>query len=382
MAFQNQHQKRKSGFGKVFPMRPLYLLFSVIIMLCICCSGYAQTAGTVGWRQAMNQKPDWYSSKEAIRIADNVLIYQHENGGWLKNVDMSQVLSEKDKRDISLENAKGGTTIDNDATFTQMQYLAKVYEATGLETYKDGFLRGLDYLLEAQYDNGGWPQYYPVRKGYYEHITFNDGAMIGVMRLLRDVGQGKPPYDFVDLARTNRANTAIKKGLEVILKTQIIVNGKLTAWCAQHDRNDLSPQKARAYELPSISGGESVGIIQYLMEIDEPSPEVIKAIEGAVAWFERVKITGIRLERKADSTLPRGYDVLVVEDPSASPLWARFYEIETDRPIFVGRDGIVRYNFSEIEHERRVGYSYYVSGAWQLLEQEYPRWKQKRLTRN
>ena len=66
------------------------------------------------------------------------------------------------------------------------------------DRFKDGILRGIDYLLDAPYENGGWLQYFPSRKGYYPHITYNDDAMIGVMRVLRDVVQEREPYAFID----------------------------------------------------------------------------------------------------------------------------------------------------------------------------------------
>jgi len=59
----------------------------------------------------------------------------------------------------------------------------------------------------------------------------------------------------------------------------------------------------------------------------------------------------------------------------ADSRWARFYEIGTNRPIFSGRDGVIRYNLDEIEQERRDGYAWL--GAWPraLVEEEYPAWK-------
>lgn len=337
----------------------------------------ASTAKSVRWSRALLERDqEWFTSAEAARIADNLLLYQHDNGGWDKNTDMANVLSPEEEKELKLPAAKGGvSTIDNRATFTQMEYLAKVYEATGQEKYKESFLRGLDYLLEAQYDNGGWPQFYPIRKGYYEHITFNDGAMVGVMQLLRDVAQNKALYTFVDTPRKELAATAIEKGLDVILKTQVKVNGKLTVWCAQHDHETLAPAKARAYELISLSGGESIGVVKYLMEIEKPSPEVIQAVDGAVSWMNKVKITGIRIKRINDST--QGHDAVVISDPTAPPLLARFYEIGTNKPMFVGRDGIVHEQLAEIEQERRGGYSWYVKFPQELVEQAYQAWKQK-----
>src|SRR5687767_7717768 len=57
---------------------------------------------------------------------------------------------------------------------------------------------------------------------------------------------------------------------------------------------------------------------------------------------------------------------------------ARFYELRTNRPIFSGRDGVIRYNLDEIEQERRDGYAWL--GAWPraLVDEEYPAWKKRR----
>lgn len=359
----------------------IIVLVTVHLLLTATVPVAGQAEGTtIAWTQALEQPPGWYGSPESIRIADNVLLYQHENGGWPKNVEMAQVLTDGDRARIRealrTEGSElAGTTFDNGATYTQLRYLARVYEATRDQRFREGFLRGLDFILDAQYDNGGWPQYYPIREGYYEHVTFNDGLMIGVMRLLRDVGHGLAPFDFVDSARRSRAASAVAKGLEVILATQIEVDGRPTAWCAQYDRVALHCAQARSYELPSISGGESVEIVRYLMEIENPGPEVVAAVEAAVAWLEQVQLTGIAVVRKEAPELPRGYDRVVVADPDAPPLWARFYEIGTNRPMFVGRDGIVRDSLSQIEHERRVGYSYLGGWARDLLEREYPSWR-------
>ena len=354
------------------------LLFVIIALSISFTHAEAQRPQNRGpsWRGILRHPPEWYGSEEAVRIADNVLLYQHANGGWGKNINMANVLSDEEKAQVVEKAKKVRTTIDNGATVTQVRLLALVYQKTGTPRFRQSIERGLGYLLDAQYDNGGWPQYYPIRDGYYKHITYNDGAMIGVMRLLRDVAERTPPYAFIDQGKQERARAAIDRGLEVILKTQIEVDGKLTAWCAQHDRKTLAPAKARAYELPSISGGESAGIVRYLMEIDNPDDRIIRAVESAVAWYERSKITGVALVRKEDASLRRGYDRVVVKDPEAPPLWARFYKIETNRPMFVGRNGVIKDSLAEIEYERRVGYSY-IRDYGSKLQAAYPAWKAK-----
>jgi len=340
-------------------------------------SGATSSLVVITWKDSLKQKPEWYSSDEALRIADNLLLYQHNTGGWSKNIDMAKVLTDPEKAAILKVKAETDSNIDNGSTFTQLAYLALVYQGRKLERHRDAFLKGVDYLLAAQQANGGWPQYYPLRKGYYTHITFNDGAMIGVMKLLNDIAHKKSNYAFVDEARRSRSEKAVAMGIEVILKTQVLVDGKLTVWGAQHDEVTFAPAPARAFEPASLTGGESVGIVRFLMGIQQPNERVIKAIESAIAWFEESKLTGIRWEEKPDPSKLRGYDRVVVKDANAGPIWARFYELKTNRPIFIGRDSQIKYDVSEIEEERRTGYSWYVDEPAKLLGREYPAWKKK-----
>lgn len=333
----------------------------------------------VSWRKAMRQPAVWYGSAEAMRIAANLLVYQRDVGGWDKNIDMAMPLGTTERAQLDKEKGdpEAHSTIDNDATYTQMRYLAKVYTATKDARFAASFRRGLEYLLKAQYPNGGWPQFYPLRDGYWSHITYNDDAMVGVLETLRDIAARRPDYTFLSDAERARAKLAIDKAVECILKTQVVQQGKLTVWCAQHDEQTLAPAKARAYELPSLSGAESVGIVQFLMGIEKPSPEVVKAVEAAVVWFRASKITGIKIVHKPAPGTPKGYDDTVVEDSSAPPLWARFYELGTNRPIFSGRDSVVKYTVAEIEYERRNGYRWYVDRPAHLLDVDYPEWQKK-----
>ena len=174
------------------------------------------------------------------------------------------------------------STIDNSGTYTQLRFLARAHSATNDERVREAFLKGLDWLLAAQYDSGGWPMFHPPRKGYYTHIDFNDNAQSGVMMLMDDVAKGDKPFDFVDAERRKRAAAAFDKGIDCILKCQVVVDGKRTAWCAQHDEKTFAPAPARTFEPVSFSGHESVGLVRCLMRVDNPSPEIIAAVQGAV----------------------------------------------------------------------------------------------------
>ena len=338
--------------------------------------GVKRQVKVISWSRCLSQRGEFYSGDEAIRIADNVLLYQRDSGGWAKGIDMARVLSEDDKARIRGSKNRGDSILDNGATHTQIRYLAKVYSASRLERFKQGFVKGVDYLFEAQYDNGGWPQRYPNPSGYSRHITFNDGAMIGAMSVLRDIAEKKDGYTFVDEDRRRKAKEAVREGIECTLKCQIVVDGRRTAWCQQHDEKTFEPRPARTYEKISICGGESIGIVKFLMSVDNPNKEIIDSIQSAVSWFDRVKLTGIRQINKPDQS-ERGYDKVIIEDATAPPIWARFYEIGTNRPIFCGRDGKIKYTMAEIEHERRTGYSWYGYGPAELLARDYPTWQKK-----
>jgi PelA/Pel-15E family pectate lyase len=332
----------------------------------------AVMAGAVRWNDVLRQPAEWYASAEARAVATSVAQYQHASGGWAKAVDMTVP---PDAKYAALSGNSRAPTLDNGGTTMQLRFLAQVVTAGGDAAARAAFERGFDYLLAAQYANGGWPQFFPLREGYYSHITYNDNATVNVLAILRETVQRKAPFAFVDESRRAQAAAAVEKAIACILRTQVKQGGKLTAWCAQHDEKTLEPAWARNFEPPSLSGGESVGLVKFLMGVEHPSPAIIAAIEGAVAWFESSKVTGLRVETVtgADGKSDRR----AVTDPAAPPLWARFYELGTNRPLFLGRDKVFRYDFNEIEQERRAGYSYFTNGPDGLLTKDYPRWRAK-----
>jgi PelA/Pel-15E family pectate lyase len=318
-------------------------------------------------------------------IAENILLYQRKNGGWAPNWDPLRVLSEAEKQAIAAAAAEQDTSFDNRATYPQIEYLAEAYQRTADERYRDGCLRGLSFLLSAQYDNGGFPHSFPSQAEYRPHITFMDDVMPGVLGLLRRAMQAKPPFDFVPSALRDRVAAALVRGERCLLGLQIVVHGVPTVWAGQYDERTLQPTLGRSYELPSLVSDESVSVVEYLMSIESPDEAVVHAIEAAVAWFERSKIRGIRLERVAAEPVRYKYhtsreDVRAIADPAAPSLWARFYEIENNRPFLANRDGIKVYSLAEVERERRTGYRWYGDFAARLLERDYPAWR-KRLAR-
>lgn len=345
---------------------PTRIRLSVCIALLISASACLARDGA---RQYLKESDDWFRSADGRRITANILSYQSEQGSWPKNIDTTAAPYTGDRSKLS-------GTFDNDATTDELRFLAHALRATGDAKDRDAVLKGFDHILKAQYPTGGWPQFYPPDKQYHRYITFNDDAMVRLMLFLRET-YSDDLFAFLDAARREAARKSFDRGIDCILKCQIKVDGKLTAWCAQHDEKDYRPREGRSYELVSLSGNESVGIVRLLMSLDDPSPQVVVAVQGAVRWFEAAKITGIREIREKDANGPKGFNKIVVKDPAAPPIWARFYQIGTNRPIFSDRDGIAKHDLSEIGYERRNGYAWL--GYWprDLLAVEYPAWKSK-----
>ncbi|CAG7644431.1 pectate lyase [Paenibacillus allorhizosphaerae] len=304
----------------------------------------------------------YYSGDRAkdIQQAEYLLGWQMDHGGWFKfsGDKYKRAWDGKEaKADWKSKDGKDLGTIDNNATTNEILFLSVMYKETGDVRYKEAAQRGVEFLLKMQYPSGGWAQVYPARGNYSDYVTYNDNAMMRVMNVLTMAVKKQYPFntDILDDGLRSRLQQSLNQGLDYILKSQIVVDGVPAAWCAQHDPVTYEPRGARAYEHPSISGSESIDIMKYLMALPNPSPEVKRAVDSALSWFDANKVSGM----KYVSGDPN--NVYFVPDPN-STIWYRFYEIGTNLPIFSGRDGVIKHNILEIEGERRNGYSW--AGTW------------------
>ena len=346
----------------------------LLILLMICHSMTAQPrrdrrpSGNRSWRNTLNEtRPDFFKTEEARRIGQQLMLWQRCTGGWPKNIDMVTPMTDEQKQKVAADKQlTDDSTIDNGATTQQMRFLARLFQQTGDKQTREAFLRGVEFLLSGQYEDGGWPQFWPNPHGYQVHITFNDDAIYNTMVMLRDMVQMKEPYQgkLTDKKLRKRMQKAFDKGVECILATQIRIDGQPTIWCQQHDHETLKPAKARAYELPSYGPQESASLVQLLMQLPNPDERVKQAVHGAMRWFDKYKLTGLRLVRTGwREGTP---DVKLVKDEHGGPLWARYYDLEHCEPYVCDRDGVPRRRLEDIGHERRNGYSWYGSHPAEL----------------
>lgn len=323
-----------------------------------------------------------YRPEQVREIADNLLRYQRANGGWPKDFDPLRVLSDDQQRELLEQRGQHDTSFDNRATYPEVEYLAQAYQRMGDERYRDAALAGMEFILQAQYANGGWPHTYPSRKNYYPRITMVDDVMVGVLTTIRHIATQPERYDFVPAELRRRVADSLARGDACLLKLQVRAGGQLTGWASQYDEVTLEPCGGRAFELAGLTSAESVGALKYLMRLENPSLAVRQAIESGVAWLERSQIKNLRLERVPAEPVrfqhhTSRFDLVAVEDPAAPPLWARFYEIDTNRPFMANRDGKKVYRLADVERERRTGYSWYGAYARGLLEHDYPAWRKR-----
>lgn len=350
-----------------------------IVLFMMAAFWSAATLTSAAPIDAIADQPDaWFTSAEGKATLDVVLSYQNTNGGWNKAYKLETPRPAPDGGMNEKARVKWNlSTFDNGATHTELRILARAFRVTGESRYADAVRRGLQFIADAQYANGGWPQRFPLEKDYGRHITFNDDATLGILRVLRSVVEASP--DFAWLSDEDRAQAAamMKKGIECILATQIRVDGKPTVWCQQHDEITLAPASARSYELPSFCSTESAGLVLFLMELPEPDERVKNAIEGAARWFETHKILGKRVEKLTGDQYELGKQTNLIDDPSAKPIWARFYDLDTGKPYFCDRDGVKLERFEQLGHERRVNYAWFNDRGNKVLER-YATWREQR----
>jgi PelA/Pel-15E family pectate lyase len=264
----------------------------------------------------LDRDAEFYKSATALHTADTIVSFQIPNGGWSKNLDMGGLAREPgqsytannlsrflgpdkdgqpDFDQPANPNWNYAGTLDNDATNTQLRFLARVSTAVpGREgdRFRASFIRGIYFLLHAQFPNGGWPQVWPLEGGYHDAITYNDNAVTQAASLLHEAAVGGGDFKFLPAGLRAEAGAAADRAVACIVRTQVVIAGRKTVWAQQHDALTLVPVSGRNYEPAALSAGESADILMFLMKLKDASAEVREAIEAGVAWLRAHAIEG------------------------------------------------------------------------------------------
>ncbi len=361
--------------------------------------------------------PPWqlYDTTQILGLAENMIYLQNPDGGWAKNLDFQRVYTLSELREIQnnnksvppvtyqLHQSQDGSTMDNRNIYSQLKYLCQVYRQVPDQRYLDCAVKAFTWILNAQHPTSGGFTGADVFA-----ITFNDNVMSDVLTVLRDIANaGSSSYYYVlPVSQRKQAETAYKKGINCILKTQITVtlkdNTKLkTAWCQQHSHDTFAPVWAREFEPPSICSSESFSVLKFLMNDPSPTEQIKAAVKAGVEFFDRddVRIHGKELKQTPiQATTLNGrtytYDQTLVDNPSAPDMWARFYALdktfdvvtgarkpiqgnypEVLSPVWCDRGCIYYDDYNKMSMERRNGYSY-VNSSFNSTLSKYNQWKQ------
>ncbi|MGF7151181.1 PelA/Pel-15E family pectate lyase [Sphingomonas zeicaulis] len=348
-----------------------------------------RAVGPSQYNMPIDQPANWYGTAEARRIADTIVSFQTPAGGWSKNQnragparlpgqryanDAETMIQDPANFDAPYDRFWTFVgTLDNDATTTEMRFLQRVAAALPGEDgapYRESFVRGVQYLLAAQYPNGGWPQIWPLEGGFHDGITFNDNAVAKAAMLLQEVAT-RPDYRFVPQYLRRQSAAAVGRAVDVILAAQVRRDGKRLGWPQQVDPLTLEPISARNYEPRSIASGETTDVLIFLMDQPAPSADVRAAVEGGIAWLKAVALYDHAWEKVGDEgrkLFPR---------KGGGPLWSRNYDVVTGQPIFGDKDRSIHDDVNEISIGRRNGYNWWVSAPQAALD-AYAKWVKQR----
>lgn len=282
----------------------------------------------------------WQATGERICLtaarsaATALLRCQLASGGWPSEFDFQSDAAKKyhlqsdlAKGDTTTGKRRNHSTLDDNKTQSALLFLLELAHDPAMR--EDSKLQravetGLRALLAAQAPNGGWPQQFtgpadptlPVAKAefpedwprtwpnedYRSFYTLNDGNHLRCIEVLLRAHEltGEPRF----------LERAIKAG-DFLLRARM--PSPQPVWAQQYDSN-MHPVWARKFEPPAVASVESVGAMEALMQlwIATGKSRFVDDLEESIQWFE-----GARL---------------------ADGRWARFYELRSNRPLYMVRD--------------------------------------------
>ena len=292
--------------------------------------------------EAYKASGEWDFLRYAEMAADALIWGQHPAGGWHYLIDFDMPGLRKWYDEVASRcwgweeyyHYYGNCSFDDRATYAPAKFLLELYMTTLDPKYRVPLLKALDFILEAQYPCGGWPQRYPLmydfphggHDDYTHYYTYNDGAIQNNIFLLFEAWEklGNEEY-----------RKAAVRGMDFYIISQ---QGEPQAGWAQQYTMDMRPGAARTYEPAAVSAHRTVANIRDLMTYYTMTGDrrYLDTIPRAIAWLEKSAINS---------------------DPSKKYTHAGFYEPGTNDPLFYHFDGTNPDN-----HKYRVDHD--IEGSW------------------
>ena len=301
----------------------------------------------MAYLDAYHATGDSYYRDAARDVARALVRGQYCSGGWDYYIEF-----DPQKRAQFPYRADGGcaqsgagkstrpTTLDDNVTQAAVRLLMRVDRDLdfGDAAIHDASRFALDSLVKAQHPNGAWPQRYsrfsdpaefPVKRAsypdswprtwpgadYYAHYTFNDNSIVDALDAMLEAAR---------IYKEPRYLASAEKGGEFMLLSQM--PEPQPGWAQQYDR-EMHPAWARQFEPPSITGGESQSVMRALMLLyrETGQKKYLEPLPRALAYYKRSILPDVEnpseIRRRAC--------------PGRTPCFARFYELKTNRPLYV-----------------------------------------------
>ncbi|WP_293747842.1 pectate lyase [uncultured Paraglaciecola sp.] len=279
---------------------------------------------------AYHATQDIFYYQAAQQVADALIKGQHSSGGWNYMFDLAgeeslqnwyNTIGKNGWRLEEFHHHYGNATFDDEGTFEAGIFLLRLYKEKHDKQYLPALTKVINFVLDSQYDMGGWPQRYPPaeahsvqgQQDYSRFITFNDGVANTNMRFLLFCAQALD-----DNALHKRIDVAIERGMNAFITLKL--PAPQPGWALQYSL-DLKPAAARSYEPVSVSVGTTVNNLSLLMHFYKSTGDkkYLDGIEQTLGWLASLRLP----------------DALI-RDGRTHP---RMVEIGSNKPLFVHRRG-------------------------------------------
>ncbi|BDA82960.1 polysaccharide lyase [Aureimonas sp. SA4125] len=281
---------------------------------------------------------------DAARIVARALVRtQLLSGGWFQAIETDPERSQRwcyrleiaaGQRCKEGEPDRNKSILDDNNTQSVMNFLMWFDRAAGATEpdVRAAIDYGLKRLMAAQYRNGAFPAAYSEKAPGAEQDVAPRASLpaewprvwqkpdsppyfITNDNLQRDMGRL-----FLNAFRTYRNPAYLQTAMKI---GDFLVAAQLPApqqgWAQTYDQS-LQPVWGRKFEPPALASSETAGNIEYLVELHEQTSKAryLETAAAAAEWLDSVR-------------LPDGP-------------WARFYELRSDRPLYVDPDYKITYD--------------------------------------
>jgi hypothetical protein len=246
---------------------------------------------------------------------------QRTAGGWDHRVDVAHL----ERKSITAIRKDGRCTFDDNITQGALSFLMSMDAVINEPWLSEAIELGLKHMMKSQFENGAWPQWYPLIGDYHDYYTFNDNSINDCIKVMLKAHKIYGKDEYLQTAR---------RGGDFIILSQL--PPPQSGWAQQYS-HDLKPAWARSFEPPGVCSAATVRNIQTLVDLYLYTKDnrYLESIPSAFEWLDKSKIGDNK--------------------------WARLYEEGTNKPVYGDReDGYkLHYDYEKISEYERTSY------AWQ-----------------